>query len=208
MLIASEPILPSTGTGSIKGTLIFGRFLDKDQIEHLSKTTLLNLSFQPIGSASDARRFRGCAARSQPASARMSPIEVPVAGPDTISGYALLKDVYGKPALIIRADMSRAVYNRGQDTLRYFLFALVGFGVVFGLVILLLLKNTVLSRLARLDKVASGIATSGDISARVAVGGSDELSHLASSMKPRNAVRPAKQPRKAPGERRALPGGH
>ena len=182
VLIASEPILPSMGTGSIKGTLIFGRFLDKDQIEHLSKTTLLNLAFQPVGSASIPADFAAVLPDLNQGSAQSSPIEVRVAGPDTISGYALLKDVYGKPALIIRADMSRAVYNRGQDTLRYFLFALVGFGVVFGLVILILLKNTVLSRLARLDKVASGIATSGDISARVAVGGSDELSHLASSM--------------------------
>jgi len=46
MLIASEPILPSNGAGAIKGTLIFGRFLDEKEIKHLAKANFLDLTFE------------------------------------------------------------------------------------------------------------------------------------------------------------------
>jgi diguanylate cyclase (GGDEF)-like protein/PAS domain S-box-containing protein len=182
MLVASEPILPSTGTGAIKGTLIFGRLLDKDQIQHLSKTTLLSLYFQPVVAASMPADFAAVLPALEQDASQASPVEVRVVSSDTIVGYTLLNDVYGKPALILKAEMPRDVYVRGQDTIRYYMIALVCVGLAFGLVIVLLFKNTVFSRLARLDRAASGIATSGDLSARVAVEGSDELSHLAGSM--------------------------
>src|SRR5687768_8919423 len=50
MLIASEPILASDGTGLIRGTLIFGRWLDTDEIERLARTTLLGLTLHTVDS--------------------------------------------------------------------------------------------------------------------------------------------------------------
>ncbi len=182
MLIASEPILPSAGMGTIKGTLIFGRLLDKDEIQHLAKTTFLGLSFQPLSGVPMPPDFADVLPALNETSGQGTPIEVRVTGSDTIAGYALLNDVYGKPALGLKAEMSRDVYMRGQQTVNYYMIALFGVGIVFGLVMLLLLKKTVLSRLARLENAAGSIAASGDMSARMAVSGSDELSRLAISM--------------------------
>jgi diguanylate cyclase (GGDEF)-like protein/PAS domain S-box-containing protein len=181
ILIASEPILPSDRAGPIKGTLIFGRFLDESEIKHLARANFLDLAFQPVG-----------AAQMPPDIAQILPlltndmagrmIEVRPLDEDTIAGYTILTDVYGKPALVLKAEMPRDVFMRGQETVRYYMFALLGVGIVFALVILLFIKRLILSRLEHLSNDTAAIAASGDVAARVSVGdASDELSRLAAS---------------------------
>jgi diguanylate cyclase (GGDEF)-like protein/PAS domain S-box-containing protein len=94
----------------------------------------------------------------------------------------MISDVYGKPAVILKAEMPRDIYMRGQETVRYFMFALVGVGIVFGLVTVLFMRTLILSRVGRLNRDTATIAASSDMSGRVDVAGSDELSHLGISM--------------------------
>ena len=64
----------------------------------------------------------------------------------------------------------------------YFMLLLIGAGVVFVAVVLLLLERLVLSPLSRLSASVSNIGASGDSSARVMVTGSDELSSLSNDI--------------------------
>src|SRR3990172_7741480 len=48
MIVASHPIVTSAQEGPIRGTVIFGRYLDTAEIERLSRTTLFTLSARPI----------------------------------------------------------------------------------------------------------------------------------------------------------------
>lgn len=186
MLIASEPILPSSRAGSMRGAVIFGRFFDKEEIQHLARASFLGLTFQPLDAPQMPADFtQVLPALLQPvrgAEPQAETTQVQVISSSSIGGYTLLRDVYGKPALVLKAEMTRDVYMRGQETVRYYMLALFGVGVIFGLVILLFLKQLVLSRLALLSSSTAGIAASGDLSARVPVSGSDELSQLAVSM--------------------------
>src|ERR1700674_5781974 len=84
-----------------------------------------------------------------------------------LGGYTLVNDIYGKPALILRAEMPRVIYQQGRLSQVYFVGALLIAGIVFGGVVLLLLEKSVVSRLRSLNNSVRSIANSGDASARV-----------------------------------------
>ena len=175
MLIASRPIVTSGQEGPIRGTVIFGRYLDTAAIERLSRTTLFTLSARPISDGELPAGYQiALASLSQG-----TPVVVEPLSSDVIGGYTLLTDIYGDPALILRAEMPRGVYQRGRTTEVYLMAALLAVSLVFGLVVLLLMEKIVLSRVARLSEGVERIGTAGDASARVSVPGSDELARLA-----------------------------
>jgi len=100
----------------------------------------------------------------------------------TTGGYALLFDIYGKPALIIKAVMPRRLYHQGLISQLYFMSSLAIAGLVFAIVTVLLLQKTVVSRLSSLSTSVAAIADSGDASAHVDCPGSDEISHLGNAI--------------------------
>jgi len=59
----------------------------------------------------------------------------------TIAGYTLLNDIYGKPAVLLRVDLPREIYQQGQSSLHYLVASLVVVGLVFGVVTLMLLER-------------------------------------------------------------------
>jgi len=174
MLIASRPILTGEDEGPIRGTLMFGRYLDSAEIERLAGVTRLSLTVRRFEDPQMPLDFQAVRSSLLEEALIVRPLSA-----QTIAGYALLKDIYGKPALVLRVDMPREIYEQGQASMRYFILSLLAVGLVFGMVTLLLLERQVLSRLTRLSKSVSSIGASGDLSARVAMAGTDELSSLA-----------------------------
>jgi signal transduction histidine kinase len=100
----------------------------------------------------------------------------------SIAGYGLLSDVHGNPVVLLRVDMSRDIYEQGKASLWYFMLALLSSGVVFSIMVMLLLEQAVLSRLARLSSSVEQIGKRSDPSNRVVVNGNDELSRLAQAV--------------------------
>ena len=70
----------------------------------------------------------------------------------------------------------------GLTTIRNAGWVLLGAGVVFGTVCLLLMERLVLSRLARIIDDVRSVEASGDLSMRVTVSGDDELASLATAI--------------------------
>jgi HD-GYP domain-containing protein (c-di-GMP phosphodiesterase class II)/HAMP domain-containing protein len=174
MLISSRPILPSEVEGPIRGSLVMGRYLNSTEVKRLAETTNLSLTVRRFDDQEMPLDFREVRSSLEGA-----PILVRPLSEESIAGYALLKDIYGEPALVLRVDMPRDIFKQGQASMRYFLLSLLAVGLVFGVVTLLPLEKYVLSRLARLGKNVSSIGASGDLSARVNMTGGDELSSLA-----------------------------
>ena len=174
LLISSQPILTSTSKGPVRGTLIMGRYLDSE-LKHLSELTQLPLNSSRVNGVNMSSDF----AVAQSVLSKERPVLIKPLSENSIAGYTLEQDVYGDPALILRADMPRDIYRQGQTTSYYhFLFILLN-GLIFAAVILLLLDRTVLSRIGRLSSNVRNIGLSGDVSTRVQVSGKDELSSLA-----------------------------
>ncbi len=174
ILISSQPILTSTWKGPVRGTLIMGRYLESD-LERLSELTQLPLVSRRIDDVKMSSDF--AAAKSSLSKKR--PVLIKPLSENSIAGYTLIQDVYGNPALILRADMPRDIYQQGRTTSYYhFLFILLN-GMIFAAVTLILLDRTVLSRIGQLSSNVRNIGLSGDVSTRVQVSGKDELSSLA-----------------------------
>ncbi|WP_437761726.1 adenylate/guanylate cyclase domain-containing protein [Sorangium sp. So ce281] len=178
MLLCSQPSVGSSGRGPVAGTVTFGRFLTDAEIKRLTEPAGLSLAVRRLDDPQLPDDFR----EARAALSDRDPILVRPLGGDRIAGYTVLNDIDGKPALLVRVDNDRAILRMGHDTLRYLVLVTVVVGLVFGGVTLLLLEKLVLYRLARLSREVTEIGGVGDLSARVAMPGTDELSRLTGSI--------------------------
>src|SRR5205814_4112143 len=120
----------------------------------LARRTALALELRRVGGPRLPPDFRDALAPLSGGDAAA----VRVLDEDTIAGYALLKDVYGRDAVVLRAATPREVYRVGQATLRYALGALLLAGVRCGALLLLLLEPLSFARVARLGGAAGRVA--------------------------------------------------
>jgi signal transduction histidine kinase len=175
VLVAVEPIVTSERQGPPRGALVFGRQLDAAELQRLARTTLSSLEGYALADSRLPAEVRALLA-ARPAT---DPIVVRPVDPETLVGYAILRDVYGEPALVLGARMPREVYARARLALVYLMVALAAMGIGVGALVLLLLERGLLTRLRGLAAHVEGIARSGDAAARVpASGAGDELARL------------------------------
>ena len=175
ILITSRPIVTTKNTGPIRGTLVFGRNLDAAGIKRMSKITRLPLIVHSINEPELPADFQ----KVREKLSAKKPILVRALSEKSIAGYALIRDIYDRPALLLRVDIPRETYRQGQTSLLYLLVSVILAGMGFVGCTLLLLEHLVLSRLSGLAKAVNNISTSQDLSLRLPVTGEDELSDLA-----------------------------
>lgn len=140
MLISSRPIVTTKGEGPIRGTLICGRYLDNDAIEKLARITRSSITMHGLNETQMPPDFQAVHSSLLENQA----IVVRPLSEDTIAGYALVKDIYGKPAVVLRVDMPREIYRQGQSSLKYLIVSLLVVGLVFGAVTLKLIERLIL----------------------------------------------------------------
>ncbi len=174
LLIVSYPILTSEEKVPVRGTLIMGRYLDSSEIGRLAEQTLLSLSIHRYDHSPMSGDFQAVV----PSLFEKTPVLVRPLDEQSIAGYALIRDVYNKPILLLRVDVPRDIYAQGQATVAYFILSLLGVGVVLGVVMMLFLDKQVLFRLTQLSQGVRNISISGGLSVRLPVTGEDELSDL------------------------------
>jgi signal transduction histidine kinase/CheY-like chemotaxis protein len=178
MLIDSQPILDSRSRGPIRGTFVMGRSLDTAEIARLGRISHLLLTLHSrdaAGLQEDVLSARAALTTASPALLR------PLDSQD-IAGYGLLKDIYGKEDLILRAVMPRKIMQQGKKSLFHFLVSLLMAGFMFGLVTMLLMEMFVQSPVIRLSASVAAIGASGDLSARVPQLGRDEIAGLGAAV--------------------------
>ncbi|MEK9195735.1 MAG: ATP-binding protein, partial [Patescibacteria group bacterium] len=113
------PILHSDGSGPVKGTLVFARYLTVEDSAKLGELTKLNLH---IDSATDSNgRPTSDANNTSANSARTQ-----TTGSEKITGYQLINDVYGKPLLIAKVEQPRSIFQETQRTLVFYILIVMG----------------------------------------------------------------------------------
>ncbi|MBE9185709.1 PAS domain S-box protein [Microcoleus sp. LEGE 07076] len=175
ILITSRPIVTTKNTGPIRGTLIFGRNLDAAGIAKISKITRLPLTVHSVNEAQLPADF----VKAREKLSGKKPILVRPVSEDLMAGYTLIRDIYDRPALLLRVDIPREIYRQGQISLLYLLVSVVLAGIGFVGCTLMLLEYLVLSRLSGLASSVNRVSSSQDLSVRLPVSGADELSDLA-----------------------------
>jgi signal transduction histidine kinase len=168
MLIASRPIVTSEEQGPVRGTLIFGRYLDSRESNQLAAITHLSLAVE-----------RNDELHPQ-ADAGQELIEV--LDQQRIAASRPLADLDQTASLRLRVETPRNIYAQGLIGINSFLISLLIAGVLFGAIMIWLLERFILSRLATLQAGVQGIAEQNDLSRQIQIDGDDELADLADSI--------------------------
>ena len=189
MLIASQPILTSNGEGPLNGSLVMGRYLDEAQIEDLEARTKFVITIErldqenlPADFAAALHELTETENEAEAEEEIKSNIHITPLSDERIAGYTIMTDIYGDPGLILRVDMARDVFAQGQRTQDFFIYALVGVGVAFLVLTLVIIERLVLARLFRVSAGVEEIGASGDLARRLTMPGTDELSQLAQAI--------------------------
>lgn len=175
MLVASRPVLTSLGLGPIRGALVMGRYLDGAESDLLGNITRLNLAIHPLGDPGLPTELKQPLYFTGPSDALV--LAVPLNG-DVLGGYAVVRDIGGKPALVIEAKIPRRIYRTAVSSVSTFALSFLLVGPLMCLVGVVLLDRGVLSRLRGLRSSVRRVESTGDLSARVAVQGNDEVADL------------------------------
>lgn len=175
LLISARQVLTSEGKGPSRGILIMGRYL---KINRLAERTHFKIFDQRLDRPPMSLDFQV----AERALIRGATTFVQPLNEDIMAGYTMLKDMEEKPALLLRVELPREIYHKGQASVGYLVWSLLLVGLVFSVTTFLLLEKLVLSRLARLSTDVSRIGASGDLRSRVLIPGNDELSYLASAI--------------------------
>lgn len=173
LLISVNPILKSDQTGPVTGYLCVGRYLDDIETQKIAHLTSTNLYMSRVTES------------NTPPHLLNGEDTVFVAISDdhnSISSYALMRDVFGMPALVLRVDSERVTYQASQKSMILFILIIAGIGFIAVLGVLYLLDRDVFSRLSYLEGKMKEIAESRDFSKRIASSGNDEISSLSSGI--------------------------
>jgi signal transduction histidine kinase/ActR/RegA family two-component response regulator len=167
LVAVSRPILKSDGGGASAGTLIFAYWFDESRAEALGKLTHLNLSVRSL--------------RESDEYASIEPV-VRALSEEVLTSRVVLPDMYGDPRFELMVTSSRDILAQGKRTITTILWLGAALFAACGVTGTMLLRRTVLARIADLDQQARSIATDQSRAARVRLEGSDELSSMASSI--------------------------
>jgi two-component sensor histidine kinase/sensor domain CHASE-containing protein len=177
LIITSYAILNSDGEGPVRGTLIFGRYLDEVELMRLASITQMSLTSYRLDNKGLPADFKA----ALPLFSLDKKIIVRPLNGD-VAGYTVLNDINGDPALLLRVDLPREIYNQGIISINYFLISLIFVSLIFSSISIWLIEEEVLSRILRLNKDVTRIKNSKNPSKHVIVEGKDEISYLSNSI--------------------------
>jgi signal transduction histidine kinase/ActR/RegA family two-component response regulator len=200
-LVVSRPIVHTDYAGPARGALVTVRYLDARVLQQFADKNSVNT----IATFRMDQRLPADVVNANSTLAPSSPVYVRAVDERIIAGYISLKDIYGKPALILRVEMPRAIYHQGRISQAYVAVATLCIVLAGALVMGWLLEKFVISRLEGLNSSVASIAASTNLSTRVSFDGRDEIATLAKGI---NGMLESLQvsqerERKAEGEHRA-----
>jgi two-component system, NtrC family, sensor kinase len=137
MMIAARPILTSEGKGPIAGTLLMGRYFDEQLTQQLGSLAQVSLTAY----LSNAPNLPAEVEQARQALIAGESVFVEPLSPKSIAGYALLNDIAGNPAILLRIDMSRRIYQQGLLSLRYLATSLLFVGIGAGILLWLMFQK-------------------------------------------------------------------
>jgi PAS domain S-box-containing protein len=194
ILLAVQPVFgPDSSTTPI-GYILMARYLDAVEIQRLENLAQLPLEIRHYDDPVLPGDYKTAIASFQngtepfvqlqenDAIAVNAPVYVAVLDNENIGTYALIRDINGSPLLILRLTIPRDIYAEGKSTTIYFFAFLVILGISLGVIILMLLDETVISRLLYVSNRVNSIGAARDFSARVSVTGTDEVAQLATDV--------------------------
>lgn len=176
LMITARPIVTSENKGPIRGTVIMGRFLDEGAVQSLAERARAHLALWPIGR--DAVPLQDRPALEQLTGD--SPLILD--GGDEIGAllaYATYPDIRGAPALLLRAEVPKAISSRGKGAMRAALASDVAAGAIILFLIWTALRVMVVKPLTKLMAHATRVGDQDDLTSELELPSHDEIGRLA-----------------------------
>jgi len=145
MLISSRPILTSEAEGPSRGTLIMGRFLDKNMIERFSRDLSIEFRVEPIRDVNDKAKRKHIIGQIS----KDQPYVLEQYDKNLLRIYGLEYDVAGEPAILITVDVPATITAKGRTITTFTHLSILFSGAIIIFVIYWVMKKTILSRLAQ-----------------------------------------------------------
>jgi len=175
LLVVSQPIVNSDYSGQPQGVVIMGRYLNAEEISRLGSLTTPGLLFISI---TDPSLSPDLVSRIR-VNASSTPGIIQAVNDDLIAGYALIQDIYGNDALILKITDTRDISRQGVNTIIQVILIILVCGLLLGFGVIMLIKRVVLSRMNLLAHQVKTISMNGKPADHVEIAGNDELSDLA-----------------------------
>ncbi|MBP2132188.1 PAS domain S-box-containing protein [Methanomicrobium sp. W14] len=180
MLIASRSLYDS-GTGDFLGNLLVGRYLDRDEVSSLSKTTQLSILVIENRSGSE-KYFKAFDGVRNSGAGNATPVIIRALDENNIAGFSEISDIYGKPVAVLQVTTPRDVTLYGRGVFDFQIFSLIFAALIFGVVTLVLIQRLIISRLESLNRQIRSVAETENPGSRIDVRGNDEISSLGSAI--------------------------
>ncbi|WMW24677.1 PAS domain S-box protein [Methanolobus sediminis] len=179
LIVASHMIQDPRDNFSSNGTLIIGSYFTGSIANLFSDVhgTPLNYRLLQVYSVDDDLLNKVQLATNDPEHIHIEPISE-----NTVLGYTVINDIYGKPALLLEVSSPRTIYQKAKETFTYILYVIVFAGILYGTAGTVFLENGILSRLSILKKNVDAAETDLSSYESTDVPGNDEISSLASSI--------------------------
>lgn len=165
LMFASRPIITSNGKGPVRGTVLFARYLDDEEIKGISDLTHLNVSAiradKSLPQELSAIRDHLLLGESGYIKTQSSSIS---------SGFTMVKDFFGKPAVIFKIDYPRDITIQGYKSVTYFIYAFIIAGLVFIFVLEFFLTKFLINRIEELTREITEMGESGYHGQSVVIG--------------------------------------
>jgi diguanylate cyclase (GGDEF)-like protein/PAS domain S-box-containing protein len=138
IFVASRPILQSNYEGPIRGTMIMGRCIEAEEIQQINKTLGVVMSLHHRNASTSPLEIQNATQQLSP----QRSIFLQAKNEDVMVSYSFVQDIFGKPALVLRTEMNRQIYQQGLASLTYYFWSTFSLVLIFGVLSLLLLERS------------------------------------------------------------------
>lgn len=174
LLVASRPILTNGNKGPIRGSVIMGRFLTPEIIKNLVRQTEVQFEAIPVS------HFPNQQIIEQLEGSNKSYIKI--INDKSLNAYALIRDITGKPALVIKSVMERKIAQKGFETMRYALFSTLFFGICMLFGIIIILHIIIVKPVSLITSHTLSVGNTGNLDSRLNLDRKDEIGAFANRL--------------------------
>jgi sensor domain CHASE-containing protein/nitrogen-specific signal transduction histidine kinase len=175
MLVAVKEVLTSKHEGPAHGILIMGKYLGNDIVTILKEQTCVEFKLWPIPDT----KFTGNEQAAFSLISDTNSVHINTENKGTLSVYTRLHDIFGNPALLMRADIPRRIVATGNAAKNFALVSIFAAGLCGSLIMLFFLQRFFNGPMIRLTNHVIAIAGSNNLSLRIPLVYTGEIGTLA-----------------------------
>ncbi|MBF0156908.1 MAG: HAMP domain-containing protein [Magnetococcales bacterium] len=176
MMLVTRPIVKSGFDGPMRGTLIMGRLLSEEILRRLVEQT--HVSFRVWAADKEGGFSPEELPRVRQVVANKGPVWDEEVG-ETRTGYTLIEDFLGRPGLLIRADTTREITDKGLKAFWGMVLSNILQGLVMLGILVWALHRVVGRPLRGLHRQMARVGKHGDLTTRTGLTDNDEIGLLA-----------------------------